>query len=384
MTHKVSTVSEWRIFATFWISSNFFPDAKTVLLEQNYRSTQTILDVADAIISNNKSRKEKKLWTNKSEGAKVTYFQAFDADQEGKYVASKIYDHQRLNSKDKIAILYRTNAQSRVFEEALRKMRINYNIVGGFSFYERAEVKDIVAYLKLTLNPFDDVALMRVINTPTRGLGKTSLDELDRRAKDFGVSLWETLAIITDDKYDQPLNLTPRAKKSLKLFKGIMEGLQKKYGESSNSDRPVSEVVIAAIENTGYSLMLKSENSEEAEARLANLEELVNAAVDYDKQEENGLRDFIDHAALSSDTDKYDRNAPVTLMTVHAAKGLEFPIVFLVGLEDGIFPHARSINDPLELEEERRLAYVAITRAEKSLYITHSTRRRGLRAGNGG
>ncbi|MGI8669539.1 MAG: ATP-dependent helicase [Aridibacter sp.] len=353
-----------------------FPDAKVVMLEQNYRSTQTILDVADAIISNNKSRKEKKLWTEKSGGAKITYFQAFDADQEGKYVASKIYDHQRLNSKDKIAILYRTNAQSRVFEEALRKMRINYNIVGGFSFYERAEVKDVVAYLKLTLNPFDDVALMRVINTPTRGLGKTSLDELDRRAKDFGVSLWETIEIITDEKYDQPLNLTPRAKKSLKLFKGIMEGLQKKYAESSELERPVSEVVIAAIEKTGYSLMLKSENSEEAEARLANLEELVNAAVDYDKQEENGLRDFIDHAALSSDTDKFDRNAPVTLMTVHAAKGLEFPIVFLVGLEDGIFPHARSINDPLELEEERRLAYVAITRAEKVLYITHSTRRR--------
>ncbi len=353
-----------------------FPNAKVVMLEQNYRSTQTILDVADAIISYNKSRKEKKLWTENSGGAKITYFQAFDADQEGKYVASKIYDHQRLNSKDKIAILYRTNAQSRVFEEALRKMRINYNIVGGFSFYERAEVKDIVAYLKLTLNPFDDVALMRVINTPARGLGKTSLDELNFRAKDFGVSLWETLAIITDEKYDQPLNLTPRAKKSLKLFKGIAEGLQKKLAESSESDRPVSEVVIAAIENTGYSLMLKSENSEEAEARLANLEELVNAAVDYDKQEENGLRDFIDHAALSSDTDKYDRNAPVTLMTVHAAKGLEFPVVFLVGLEDGIFPHARSINDPLELEEERRLAYVAITRAEKVLYITHSTRRR--------
>ncbi|MGI8544082.1 MAG: ATP-dependent helicase [Aridibacter sp.] len=353
-----------------------FPDAKTVLLEQNYRSTQTILDVADAVISNNKSRKEKKLWTEKSGGDKIVYFQAFDADQEGKYVASKIYDHQRLNSKNKTAILYRTNAQSRVFEEALRKMRINYNIVGGFSFYERAEVKDVVAYLKLTLNPFDDVALMRVINTPTRGLGKTSLDELNFRAKDFGISLWETLTIITDEKYDQPLNLTPRAKKSLKLFKGIMEGLQKKYAESSNSDRPVSEVVIAAIENTGYSLMLKSENSEEAEARLANLKELVNAAVDYDKQEQNGLRDFIDHAALSSDTDKFDRNAPVTLMTVHAAKGLEFPIVFLVGLEDGIFPHARSINDPLELEEERRLAYVAITRAEKVLYITHSTRRR--------
>ncbi len=353
-----------------------FPDAKVVLLEQNYRSTQTILDVADAVISNNQGRKEKKLWTEKSGGEKIFYYQAFDADQEAKFVASMIYDHLRMNSREKIAILYRTNAQSRVFEEALRKMRISYNIVGGFSFYERAEIKDIVAYLKLALNPFDDVALLRVINTPPRALGKASLDELNLRAKDFGVSLWETIAIITDEKYDQPLNLTPRAVKSFKLFKGIIEGLQKKVGESLKSDRPVSEVVIHAIEKTGYSMMLQNENSEEAESRLANLEELVNAAVDYDKQEENGLRDFIDHAALSSDTDKYDRNASVTLMTVHSAKGLEFPVVFLVGLEDGIFPHARSINDPLELEEERRLAYVAITRAERILYITHSTRRR--------
>lgn len=353
-----------------------FPDAKVVLLEQNYRSTQTILDVADAVISNNMGRKEKKLWTENAGGSKINYFQAFDADQEGKYVASQIYDHLRMKPSDKIAILYRTNAQSRVFEEALRKMRITYNIVGGFSFYERAEIRDIVAYLKLALNPFDDIALMRVVNTPTRGLGKTSLDELNLRAKDFGVSLWETIAIITDDKFDQPLNLTPRAKKSFKLFKGIIEELQKKLGESSKLERPVSEVVIHAIEKTGYMMMLQAENSEEAEGRLANLEELVNAAVDYDKQEDNGLRDFIDHAALASDTDKYDRNASVTMMTVHAAKGLEFPVVFLVGLEDGIFPHARSINDPKELEEERRLAYVAITRAEKVLYITHSTRRR--------
>lgn len=353
-----------------------FPDAKVVLLEQNYRSTQTILDVADAVIANNQGRKEKKLWTENSGGGKIKYYQAFDADQEAKYVASMIYDHLRMKPNEKLAILYRTNAQSRVFEESLRKMRIAYNIVGGFSFYERAEIKDIVAYLKLALNPFDDIALLRVINTPTRGLGKAALDELNLRAKDFGVSMWETLAIITDEKYAQPLNLTPRAIKSFKLFKGIIEDLQKKVAESSKSDKPVTDVVIHAIEKTGYSMMLQAENSDESEGRMANLEELVNAAVDYDKQEADGLRDFIDHAALSSDTDKYDRDASVTLMTVHAAKGLEFPVVFLVGLEDGIFPHARSINDPLELEEERRLAYVAITRAEKTLYITHSTRRR--------
>lgn len=353
-----------------------YPNAKVIMLEQNYRSTQTILDVADAIIKNNLNRKDKKLWTDNPTGEKIFYYQAFDGDGEARFVASKIDEHRRRNPKDKIAILYRTNAQSRVFEEALRRARIDYNIVGGFSFYERAEIKDIIAYLKLALNPFDDIALQRVINTPARGLGKTSLDELAFRAKDFGVSLWETIAIVTDEKYEQPKSFTARALESLKTFKKTIEKLQTKTGEAAASDRPVSEVVITAIEDTGYSAMLRAENSDEAEARLENLEELVNAAVDYDKQEAEGLRDFIDHAALVSDTDKYDRNAAVTMMTVHAAKGLEFPIVFLVGLEDGIFPHSRSINDAKELEEERRLAYVAITRAEKVLYVTHSMRRR--------
>ena len=165
-----------------------FANAKTVMLEQNYRSTQTILDVADAIISNNRNRKEKKLWTDNPDGKKVSYFQAIDADNEARFVASQTYDHQRANSKEKIAVLYRTNAQSRVFEEAFRRMRINYNMVGGFSFYERAEVRDIIAYLKLALNPFDDIAFLRVVNTPTRGLGKASLDELNLHAKDMGTS----------------------------------------------------------------------------------------------------------------------------------------------------------------------------------------------------
>ena len=352
-----------------------FPNAKSILLEQNYRSTQTILDVADAIIKNNQNRKEKKLWTANEGGDKIFYHQAYDGDGEARFVASQIEEHRRRNPRNKFAILYRTNAQSRVFEESLRRYRIEYNIVGGFSFYERAEIKDVIAYLKLALNPFDDIALLRVINTPTRGLGKTSLDELQLRAKDFGISLWETLAIILED-YDKPLNLTPRAKESLRKFKQIIETLQKKASETAQTNKPVTDVVISVIEDTGYANVLRTENSDESAARLENLEELVNAAVDYDKQEQNGLRDFIDHSALVSDTDKFDRNAAVTLMTVHAAKGLEFPVVFLVGLEDGIFPHSRSMNDALELEEERRLAYVAITRAEKILYVTHSMRRR--------
>ena len=291
-------------------------------------------------------------------------------------MASQIEENSRRNPKDKVAILYRTNAQSRVFEESLRRYRIDYNIVGGFSFYERAEIKDVIAYLKVALNPFDDIALLRVINTPTRGLGKTSLDELAFRAKDFGVSYWEALAIITNLEYKERLNLTPRALESLRKFKQVIEKLQIKVSEAAQTEKPVTETVIAAIEDTGYAAMLRTENTDESAARLENLEELVNAAVDYDKQDADGLRDFIDHSALVSDTDKFDRNAAVTMMTVHAAKGLEFPVVFLVGLEDGIFPHSRSLNDTKELEEERRLAYVAITRAERVLYVTHSMRRR--------
>ena len=353
-----------------------FPTAKVILLEQNYRSTQTILDVAHAIIENNIHQKKKKLWTANPGGERIFYYQAYDADGEARFVASKIEEHQRRKANDRIAVLYRTNAQSRLFEEFLRRQRIEYNIVGGFSFYERAEVKDVIAYLKLAMNPFDDIALLRIINTPTRGLGKTSLDEVQRLAKLNGSSLWMAIAAITDPDFPQEAHLTPRAKDAMRSFRKTIEDLIKKITESSESGKSVSEVVIAAIEDTGYANVLRIEASDESEARLENLEELVNAAVDYDKQEENGLRDFVDHAALSSDTDKYDEKAGVTLMTAHMAKGLEFPVVFLVGLEDGIFPHSRSLNDPKELEEERRLAYVAITRAEKVLYVTHSMRRR--------
>lgn len=349
-----------------------FDNAVTIRLEQNYRSTQTILDVADSVVSNNTERKEKKLWTDNSSGEKIRYYQAPDSDSEARFVAAKIQEHLRYEPDIRIAVLYRTNAQSRVFEEVLRRNRIDYNIVGGFSFYERAEVKDIIAYLKLAMNFHDSIALMRVVNTPPRGLGKQTLDELERKAKDFGVSYWEMISILVSN--DE--GFSPRAVNSFKSFKKIIEDLAKKVCDASKSETPVSEIVKSAIFDTGYEAMLRGENSEEADARLANLDELVNAAVDYDKQKDNGLRDFIDHSALVSDTDQYNENAQVTLMTMHAAKGLEFPVVFIVGLEDGLFPHSRSINDPQELEEERRLCYVAITRAEKFLYITHAMRRR--------
>src|SRR3954471_8258608 len=349
-----------------------YPKAKGIRLEQNYRSTQTILDVAGAVVKNNTERKGKTLWTSNPSGERIRYYQAFDSDAEARFVAAKIEEHRRAESDIRAAVLYRTNAQSRVFEEALRRAGLAYNIVGGFSFYERMEVRDIISYLKLALNPHDSIALMRVINSPARGLGKTTLDQIERHAKDYGVSHWETISILTN----QGTGLNPRAISALKKFQEIITNLVTATNNAASSASPVSDVVKAAILDTGYADALKSENSDEAEARLENLEELVNAAVDYDKQEGEGLRDFIDHAALVSDSDQYKRDAPVTLMTMHSAKGLEFPLVFIVGLEDGLFPHARSATDPAELEEERRLAYVAITRAERYLYVTHAMKRR--------
>jgi DNA helicase-2/ATP-dependent DNA helicase PcrA len=347
-----------------------YPEAKSIKLEQNYRSTQTILDVADAVIKNNTERKDKTLWTANPAGARVFYYQALDAESEARFVAAKIEEHRRAEPDLRAAVLYRTNAQSRVFEEAMRRAGLQYNIVGGFSFYERAEVRDIISYLKLALNPHDSIAMMRVINTPPRGLGKQTLDELDRRAKDYGVSLWEAISIINDPATQTP-GFAARAANSLKNFQKIITDLV-----AHAQKETASEVVKAAILDSGYADYLKTENNEEAESRLENLQELVNAAVDYDKEEGGGLRDFIDSAALVADTDDYERDAPVTMMTMHSAKGLEFPLVFIVGLEDGLFPHSRSAADPAELEEERRLCYVAITRAEKFLYVSHAMKRR--------
>jgi DNA helicase-2/ATP-dependent DNA helicase PcrA len=260
-----------------------------------------------------------------------------------------------------------------VFEEAMRRAGLQYNIIGGFSFYERMEVRDIIAYLKLALNPNDSIALGRVINSPPRGIGKTTIDEIERRAKDYELSLWETIANVIE----QPGSLGPRAISSLKNFRGIVSKLAKLADEPDESSKePVSDIVRAAIIETGYELALRGERTDEAEGRLENLQELVNAAVDYDEQGIEGLREFIDHSALVSDQDEYKRDAHVTLMTAHSAKGLEFPIVFVVGLEEGLFPHSRSASDRADLEEERRLAYVAMTRAERYLYVTHAMKRR--------
>src|SRR5215216_6393776 len=350
-----------------------FPKTKTIRLEQNYRSTQTILDIAGAVVKNNLERKGKNLWTSNPRGGRVGYYQAFDAEAEARWVTQKIVEHRREEREIRAAVLYRTNSQSRVFEESMRRVSLQYNIIGGFSFYERMEVRDIIAYLKLALNPNDSIALQRVINSPPRGIGRTTIEELERRARDYELSLWETVA----NMIEQPGSLGPRAISALKSFRSIINKLAKLAETPDESSKePVSDVVRAAIIETGYELALRGERTDEAEGRLENLQELVNAAVDYDDQGIEGLREFIDHSALVSDQDEYKRDAPVTLMTVHAAKGLEFPVVFVVGLEEGLFPHSRAASDRAEMEEERRLAYVAMTRAERYLYVTHAMKRR--------
>jgi len=258
-----------------------------------------------------------------------------------------------------------------VFEASLRRRSLEYNIVGGFSFYERAEVKDLISYLKLAMNPDDDVALLRVINSPPRGIGKTTQETLTEMQRDLGVSLWATIehAVRTGA-------LPPRAGRALDDFRRIITGLgQRAHCVDGQPGEGLADIVKAASTDTGYIQALKEEDTKEAEGRLMNIDELVNAAADAERRQET-LRDFIDHAALVSDTDQYRADARVTLMTMHSAKGLEFPVVFIVGLEEGMFPHSRAQESEADLEEERRLCYVAITRAQRNLYISHAMKRR--------
>ncbi|MFN0088073.1 MAG: ATP-dependent helicase [Blastocatellia bacterium] len=359
----------WR-GSDFNIILNFerdFPGTKTIKLEENYRSTARILEAANRVIANNTQRFDKRLRANAEAGEKIRYAQALDGEAEARWVIGRIEEHLRRERDIRAAVLYRTNAQSRSFEEACRRAGLRYNLVGGFSFYARAEVKDIIAYLKLALNPNDSIALTRVINNPGRGIGKATTDEIERRARESGLSHWEAIGeILTRNE------LPGRSISVLTVFRDIISRLIEKAGDPAE---PISEVVKAAVIDTGYERMLKEEMTDEAEARLLNLEELVNAAVESEQRDES-MRDFLDHAALVSDTDQYKAEAEVTLMTMHAAKGLEFPVVFIAGMEEGLFPHSRANESEKDLEEERRLCYVAITRAEKHLYLTHAMRRR--------
>lgn len=342
-----------------------FPKAKLIKLTENYRSTKLILDAANNLIRNNVQRRDKELRTSNELGTNIHYYQAYDAENEADFVVNRIQRHLRESPNTRCAVLYRTNAQSRLFEESCRRVGIRYKIIGGFSFYERAEIKDIVAYLKLLLNINDNIALARIINVPTRGIGKTTWELVETTASQERISYWEAIEILTtsDKAAGRSLAVLLNFKQLIEKMQALIEGCS------------LSSVVKLVIDKTGYSQMLTAENTPEAEGRLLNLEELVNAAAESEEREQT-LRDFVDHATLVSDADNYDSEVPVTLMTIHSAKGLEFPVVFLVGLEQGLFPHSRSMADSKELEEERRLCYVAITRAEKHLYVTHSLTRR--------
>ncbi|HTB98929.1 MAG TPA: UvrD-helicase domain-containing protein [Terracidiphilus sp.] len=461
-----------------------FPNAQIIRLEQNYRSTQVILEAAGAVVANNLRRKGKKLWTERQGGSLIGYYEAPDGENEALFIADRIQKFLRESvengSEAHVAVLYRTNSQSRLVEEALRRYGISYSMVGGFSFYERAEIKDLLSYLRLVRNPHDSMALQRIINTPARGIGATTLATLERLALETGISTWEAVsaalskrliptralmalesfrqlildaqammdpdfagklsadvaeagadAADTDFSFGSPEPGAEQSRQSseadatadfnfgdnenqiplldashfspfaasekrpfLKMPKQAKETVQPGAEDGSSfleeptpkQERPegfrkpgdaatLPELIRFLIDRTGYIKALETEASPESFSRIENLKELANAAHDAEERGET-LAEFLDHAALASDTDQYDPDARVTLMTLHAAKGLEFPLVFLAGLEEGLFPHSRTLMNPEELEEERRLCYVGMTRAMNTLVLTRAHYRR--------
>jgi DNA helicase-2/ATP-dependent DNA helicase PcrA len=433
-----------------------FPEAKIVRLEQNYRSTQNILQAASAVVANNIKRKGKNLWTSRQGGAKIGYYEAPDGENEALFAADYIAKYLRAAASDdespRAAVLYRTNSQSRLFEEAMRRYQLKYNVVGGFSFYERAEIKDMISYLKVILNPDDSISLLRVINTPVRGIGKTTIETLEQLALETGLSLWGA----TGEALRRQL-LPQRARAALKSFQSLVEDAQamlvgryvermEETASAESSDAPggealppeseeaaddtdfspgnfsfefdepdsssaaaaaddevppavassgsepagphdagttlaspvaanTAEILKFLLDRTGYIKQLEAEDTPEAYSRVENLNELVNAALDSRDRGET-IDQFLDHAALVSDVDAYDERAQITLMTLHAAKGLEFPLIFLCGMEEGLFPHSRTFLRPDDIEEERRLCYVGMTRAMSTLILTRAVYRR--------
>jgi len=430
-----------------------FPEARIIRLEQNYRSTQNILQGASAVVANNLKRKGKNLWTSRQGGSKIGYYEAPDGENESLFAADYISKYLReaadQGESTRVAVLYRTNSQSRLYEEAMRRYSLKYHVVGGFSFYERAEIKDMISYLKVIHNPEDSIALLRVINTPVRGIGKSSIETLERVALETGLSLWGAIAEVIKRQL-----LPQRAVAALKTFVNIIEdgrailsgtiaerleetaagkavredeGIdlspveddtdfspdnfsfdfsepsQDSAGVPPALERAISpladeveagrlhdsrqdagattptastaDILKFLIDRTGYIKLLEEEDTPEAYSRVENLRELVNAAMDSRDRGET-LDQFLDHAALVSDADAYDERAQITLMTLHAAKGLEFPLVFLGGLEEGLFPHSRTFLQPDDIEEERRLCYVGMTRAMDTLILTRAVYRR--------
>ncbi len=347
-----------------------FPGAITIRLEQNYRSTQNVLAAASAVVANNTERIGKTLWTEAAAGEKVTLYEAPDAENEALWIADMIQARLGTDPKAHIAVLYRTNSQSRQIEEALRRYGRKYIVVGGFSFYQRSEVKDILAYLKLLVSHQDTLSLLRVINTPARGIGRTTVEQLEKYAVANNVPLWTAIERGLDEH-----TLGSRAESALSIFKNKITALAAEL-----DNRPVADTLRALLEDTGYRKMLEDEGTEEARTRLANIDELVNAASDAADRGES-LRDFLDHAALVADSDNLDEQAPVSLLTMHNAKGLEFPVVFIAGMEEGLFPHSRSLDTESGMEEERRLCYVGMTRAETKLYLSWARYRRRFGGG---
>jgi DNA helicase II / ATP-dependent DNA helicase PcrA len=433
-----------------------FPEARIIRLEQNYRSTQAILEAASAVVSNNVKRKGKTLWTARQGGNNIGYYEAPDGENESLFAADYISRYLKKMKEEgtedvRVAVLYRLNSQSRLIEEAMRRYQLPYQVVGGFSFYERAEIKDMISYLKLINNPQDSIALLRVINTPTRGIGKSTVETLERLSLETGMSLWSAIGEAIDRRL-----LPPRACAALKSFKDLIEDARamllgtfadrvaetakthhgdtetrreleaedadvsfepaqlgenisfdfgsndepesgeaavpedesENVGGESTSDTEavegfrapggpasIPEILKFLIDRTGYIKQLEEEATPDSLARIDNLRELVNAAMDSRDRGET-LAEFLDHAALVSDVDTYDPRGTVTLMTLHSAKGLEFGLVFLVGMEEGLFPHSRAFNDPDQMEEERRLCYVGMTRAMDHLVLSNARYRR--------
>ncbi len=433
-----------------------FPEARIIRLEQNYRSTQAILEAASAVVANNVKRKGKTLWTARQGGNRIGYYEAPDGENESLFAADYISRYLKKMKEEgaedvRVAVLYRLNSQSRLIEEAMRRYQLPYQVVGGFSFYERAEIKDMISYLKLINNPQDSIALLRVINTPTRGIGKSTIETLERLSLETGMSLWSAISEAIDRKL-----LPQRACAALKGFKDLIEDARAmllgtftdRLAETAESHRggaearrepveetdadvsfepaqlgenisfdfganeepepeevavgedsseavaegageteavegfrapggpaSIPEILKFLIDRTGYIKQLEEEATPDSLARIDNLRELVNAAMDSRDRGET-LAEFLDHAALVSDVDTYDPRGTVTLMTLHSAKGLEFGLVFLIGLEEGLFPHSRAFNDPDQMEEERRLCYVGMTRAMDHLVLSNARYRR--------
>lgn len=346
-----------------------YPNCTSIKLEQNYRSTKIILDAANAVIDNNEGRPEKNLWTDKIEGAKIQHFTAQSEHEEAAFIGDTIvkkHDIYGVPYGD-MAILYRTNAQSRVLEEALIKRALPYTMVGGTKFYDRKEIKDVLAYLRVLYNPFDDLSLLRIINVPKRSIGATTVSKLQDYARENGTSLFMTLT-----QLHLVDSIKGKTKEKLEEFGILIFTLV-----AEMDDKSVLDILEAILDRTGYLYQLEESTDPQDQARAENIGELLSVAKDFQDTNPTGtVEDFLEQVALVNDVDSFEQeDSKVTLMTLHAAKGLEFPIVFLGGLEEGLFPHSRTLMNPEEIEEERRLAYVGITRAEQELYISNATTR---------